>query len=332
MNNTDLAAFAQDRLQVSTRWTIDVGGRVDRDGILDERGRLATLSSSRLPAPLHVFPSFLRFGPLGWKDKLAVAYAFLCMLREQNQVEQLDRMTMSQWLQQHRQSARAIQAFWRLILVSALNEDIEIASARYGLKVFCDGMLRHREAFHMGIPSVPLSQLYTEPSLRFLHARGATVRLRSSATRIEVEAREVKAVVLSDGTRLTGDYYVSSLPPQVLSRLLPGEVVERFSDFAKLRHFETSPITAIYLWFDREITKLEYAALMGRDIQWIFNKTATSHRLGKQASPYLGLVVSASRRLLPRRILPHLHPIAPEDGRMSLELDPPAPGRRGAAD
>ena len=38
----------------------------DRYCFLDERGQLATLSSSPLPAPLHLLPSFLRFGPLAW--------------------------------------------------------------------------------------------------------------------------------------------------------------------------------------------------------------------------------------------------------------------------
>ena len=74
------------------------------------------------------------------------------------------------------------------MLVSALNEEIEVASARYGLKVFLDGMLLNRNAFHMGVPVVPLSRLYTEPSLRFLNAHGASVQLRSSATQIEIES------------------------------------------------------------------------------------------------------------------------------------------------
>ena len=34
VSNTDVAAFAQDRLQLHRRWTIDLGGRIDRDGIV----------------------------------------------------------------------------------------------------------------------------------------------------------------------------------------------------------------------------------------------------------------------------------------------------------
>lgn len=266
----------------------------DRYVFLDERGRQAVLHGSRLPAPLHLLPSFLRFTPLGWKDKLAVAYAFFCMLRQQAHLPELDRMTMLQWLRQHNQSAGAIEKFWRVVLVSALNEEIEVASARYGLKVFLDGMLLNRNAFHMGVPVVPLSRLYTEPSLRFLNAHGASVQLRSSATQIQIESGGVQSIRLANEIQVTGDYYVSTLPPEGLLKLLP-EFVQGQADFKGLQQFESSPITAIYLWFDRAVTNLDYAALLGRDIQWIFNKRASDG----EGSGYVGLVVSASRKLLP---------------------------------
>jgi zeta-carotene desaturase len=270
----------------------------ERFVFLDRQGRLATLQGTPLTAPLHLVPSFSRFAPLTWKDKLAIAYASFCMLREEHRLQELDRVTMLDWLHQHRQPVHAIETFWRTVLVSALNEDIEVASARYGLKVFLDGMLKHREAFHLGVPVVPLSQLYTEPCLNYLRKRGSEVRLRSSVTQIGIESSRISGIVLSDGTELTADYYVSSVPPDVLAKLLPAEEVERCQYFARLRCFETSPITAIYLWLDREVTDLEYAAPLGREIQWIFNKAPKVQRGGQKPGHHLGIVISASRTLL----------------------------------
>ena len=40
-----------------------------------------------------------------------------------------------------------------------------------------------------------------------------------------------------------------------------------------LGRFETSPITGIHLWFDRQITDLEHAVLLDRTIQWMFHKS-----------------------------------------------------------
>jgi zeta-carotene desaturase len=270
----------------------------DRFVFLDTHGRLATLQGSPLTAPLHLLPAFSRFAPLTWKDKLAIAYASFCMLRDEHRLEELDRVTMLDWLRQHRQPVHAIETFWRTVLVSALNEDIEVASARYGLKVFLDGLLKHREAFHLGVPVVPLSQLYTEPCLNYLRERGGRVQLRSRVIEISIGSSGISRIVLSDGTEMTADYFVSSVPPEDLVKLLPGAEVDRCRYFAQLRCFETSPITAIYLWLDREVTDLDYAAPLGREIQWIFNKAPKVQQGGQWSNHHLGIVISASKKLL----------------------------------
>ena len=41
----------------------------------------------------------------------------------------------------------------------------------------------------------------------------------------------------------------------------------------KLTHFESSPITGIHLWFDRQISDLDHAVLLDRTIQWMFHKS-----------------------------------------------------------
>ena len=53
--------------------------------------------------------------------------------------------------------------------------------------------------------------------------------------------------------------------------------------------FEHSPITGIHIWYDRPVTNLPHATLLGRTLQWMFNKSE-----GK----YLQFVVSASRTLV----------------------------------
>src|SRR6202035_2614507 len=78
-----------------------------------------------------------------------------------------------------------------------------------------------------------------------------------------------------------------------------------------LARFETSPITGIHLWFDRQITDLDHAVLLDRTIQWMFHKSKllsarpTNGRrnpiaaAGETANPsYIELVVSASKSLV----------------------------------
>jgi zeta-carotene desaturase len=62
----------------------------------------------------------------------------------------------------------------------------------------------------------------------------------------------------------------------------------------QLAHHEHWPICSVHLWFDREITDLDHAVLLDREIHWMYNKGKfqTGRR---QSGSYLELVVSASR-------------------------------------
>jgi zeta-carotene desaturase len=85
----------------------------------------------------------------------------------------------------------------------------------------------------------------------------------------------------------------------VLGRILPqtpaSEDLQR-----KVSHLRTVPITGIHLWFDREVTELEHAALLDRNIQWMFQKSKILSRNPPQRAngSYLELVVSSSKGLL----------------------------------
>jgi zeta-carotene desaturase len=63
-------------------------------------------------------------------------------------------------------------------------------------------------------------------------------------------------------------------------------------------HLRTVPITGIHLWFDREITPLEHAALLDRNIQWMFQKSKILPRSSQGEGSYLELVMSSSKSLL----------------------------------
>ena len=65
-----------------------------------------------------------------------------------------------------------------------------------------------------------------------------------------------------------------------------------------LARFETSPITGIHLWFDRQITDLDHAVLLDRTIQWMFHKSKLLGRNDNGNGSYVELVVSSSKTLV----------------------------------
>src|ERR1017187_7922815 len=102
---------------------------------LEPGGRISVLRRGRLPAPFHFTGSFLRMHCLDRRDKLGVARALMAMRRERTRRKDLDRISMLDWLLQKRQTPRAIDRFWRQILVSAVNENLECMAAIHGFRL-----------------------------------------------------------------------------------------------------------------------------------------------------------------------------------------------------
>jgi zeta-carotene desaturase len=238
---------------------------------LEPGGRLSVLRRGRFPAPFHFTGSFLRMHCLDRHDKIGIARALLAIRRERTRRQDLDRISMLDWLLQKRQTPHAIDRFWRQILVSAVNEDLERMAAVHGFHVFWRGFLARADAYEMGIPAVPLGQLYSTDAWRRL----GNVRMHFRAP---VERIDASGFMVAGERRVAG-HYICALPFERLEAIgLPAPALEH------------SPITGVHLWFDREVTTLPHAVLLDRTMQWMFNK---------EGGRYLQLVVSASRDLTP---------------------------------
>lgn len=246
---------------------------------LEPGGRVSVLARGRLPAPWHFAGSFLGVKFLGSADKLAIVRALAAVRREYPQRAGLDRMTMLDWLKEKRQPARAVERFWRQVLVSAVNEELDRMAACYGLQVIRLGFLASAGGYEMGVPAVPLGELYRAEAWR--RWEQVHLRLRAPVERVLFDGKRAAGVV-SGGATATADFYILAVPFERLAALAP----ELGLDF---RGWEHSPITGIHLWFDRPVTDLPHATLLDRTIQWFFNKAG---------GRYLQVVVSASRNLI----------------------------------
>ncbi|MGA8490566.1 MAG: FAD-dependent oxidoreductase, partial [Terriglobales bacterium] len=238
----------------------------DRLTFLEPGGRTSVISQSKLPAPLHNAPAFLRAGCLNLPDKLAIGMAMAALSPA---LPRDDGENFLTWLQRHGQTKQAIERFWKPILVSALNEDLDRMSVPYAAQVVRESFLKSAAAGRMGVPTVPLTDLYGVAG-DYIAARGGEIRFRGSVESFVPESGAVKLQL--SGEEVVFDFAVFAVPFDVLSRILP-----QGSDAQPLRQglsrFETSPITGIHLWFDRQITDLDHAVLLDRTIQWMFHKS-----------------------------------------------------------
>ena len=276
----------------------------DRLEFLDGEGKRSVIDGCGLPAPAHTALSFLRFGALDWRDKLGIVRALSVMLHTRTSKARED-LAIGAWLQTLGQTERAVRRFWRPILVSACNEELDRISCLHAFKLFRDGFLLNATAFHFGVPRVPLATLYHEPTLAYLQARGGCVQTRTLVEKIHLEGGpngQVAGLTLQNGEHITADYYISALQCDLLLKLLPPEVTTSIAYWENLRRIELSPIIGAHLWFDREIECPPALAILDRNIEWIFNKSVTwSDPPGLEGSEgskgtYLSIVISASQR------------------------------------
>jgi squalene-associated FAD-dependent desaturase len=266
-------------------------------------GRRGSIASVALPPPLHMAPSFAFFPLLGWADKSAIALALLSIARSGGRPADIlsngESITMLAWLQRHRQTDRAIRRFWEVILVSALDEELDRIDARYGIDVFWKAFLSTRGGYRVGIPRVPLGELY-EGCRAALAKRGGEVQLRAGVRAFFVANGGMEGLQREDGSMETADYYLVAVPQDVLPGLLPAGVVESQPAFLNLRNLCPSPITGVHLWFDRTVMSEPFLTLLDSTTQWIFNKTQLYGDGSERGGQYLQLVISASYKLSAR--------------------------------
>jgi zeta-carotene desaturase len=260
--------------------------------MIEPGGRCSTLGPSRLPAPLHGLPKLMAAHAFTFTDKFALARAFTAMMRP---VPADSTESLGAWLRRHGQTEGAIERFWRLVIASALNAGLDAIALPYAAKVIRELFMNSPEAGSMGMSTVPLSQLYAGAA-EFLRHSGSSVLLNTSAESAAWDEETLQWTVSTRNGELTSEFLVLALPFEATAKLLPqmppADGVGALA--AQLACHEHWPICSVHLWFDREITALDHAVLLDRQIHWLYNK-GRLQPWRKVRGSYVELVVSASR-------------------------------------
>jgi hypothetical protein len=126
--------------------------------MIEPGGALACSGPFRgLPAPLHGLPSCSPRKALHARRQ-ACAGARVSRLHASGAADSTE--TLGAWLKRNGQTPGALDRFWRLVIASALNADVDEIALPYAAKVIRELFLNSAEAGSMGMSTVPLSELY----------------------------------------------------------------------------------------------------------------------------------------------------------------------------
>lgn len=265
--------------------------RVD---FLDESLGQTTLLCPSWPAPLHLLGGLFKLKGIGVGDKLrALLVGSALQTKNENLAKKFGHLTVDQWLNSCKQSKLMRERFWDPFSIATLNEDPKIAPATLLVKVLQQAFAGTREDSTMVTAKVGLSELYTEESTKFIELRGGKVVLRAPVAKFDIRENTCQGVVLSNGETIKADFYISAVPYFALKPLLPEVLFEKDLYFKQWKNLSSSPIVSIYLWFDKAVTELGFAGMLGTRLQWLFNKDVLFARSSSD-SKLLTFVISAA--------------------------------------
>ena len=244
----------------------------------DGRGRTSTLTCPAWPPPWHLVGGLLRWKALPLGDRLAATRlaGLLSSVRregaERAAARVLSDLTVTDWLRQHAQPASLCELLWHPLAYAALNQDPRVAAARPFVRVVGELFGPSPVASSLGVPSVPLDELYAEPAVRFIESRGGRV-LRGTRALVDVDPVAREHRVYAGDEILRPGAVISAVPWHAFDRLWRHEVPERLAAIAgAARRMESAPIVTVNLWFDRPVMTERHIGLVGTQFHWVFNK------------------------------------------------------------
>jgi squalene-associated FAD-dependent desaturase len=240
-------------------------------------GTIASYGGGWGSGRLGALTALLRAPGLTHGDRLRLVRVALAARRS---AASLDALTVRAWLTSLGQSDEAQRRLWEPLATAALNERPDRASALGLAQVLRSGFLEAKSPGGLGLAAVGLSELYADPALHYLRARGAEVRLRTPVVRLLEAGERCSGVVLAGGTRVEAGAVIAAVPPAEVLQLLPPALAET-PFFSRTAGIGDSAIVSAYLWFGAgQSLGVSFAALLGGFWHWVFDRgRSDSHHL-----------------------------------------------------
>jgi squalene-associated FAD-dependent desaturase len=261
-------------------------------------GRTFELTCPEWPSPWHLIAGVLRWRAMSFGDRLSALglRRWLADVRRRGPAAAARRVpaeeTVADWLAMHRQSEALCRWLWNPLAVAALNQSPSVASAQPFARVLGELFGPGPEDASIGVPTVPLDELYAVPAAKAIGAAGGRVETRAPA---RIVGRDGGRWDVEAGAhRIQASSVVSAVPWHAFERLWPNGVEPSFVRVVQAAGaMNSSPIVTVNLWFDAPIRPGRFIGLVDGTMHWVFDK---SEIFGEQAG-HVSVVASGAGEL-----------------------------------
>jgi len=265
-------------------------------------GQLTTLRFPALPSPLHLLAAVLDWDALPLRDRVMVLQlvkplqvALKQKFGKTTKIPVSPSETIDDWLSVNSQSKFIRQLLWEPLALAALNQSPKVAAAGPFVRVLAEMFSGKTQDSAIGMPTVPLDEMYAKPAKAYLEQRGSEVRTGAQA-RLVLRNGAVEAVKVGEQT-VGAKVFIASVPWFAFADLFSGGL-DSSTPLGRLittaSSMCSSPIVTVNLWLDRPVLNLPFVGLPGRQIQWVFDKR---FMLGKNFT-HLSLVSSGANEIV----------------------------------
>lgn len=268
--------------------------------MVDAAGHAFALRCPALPPPWHLLAGILRWPALTLADRWSALglRSLLYDTRRFGAVEVAARVpasdTVSTWLASERQSPRLCSWLWYPLAIAALNQSPDVAAAAPFVRVLAEMFGPRVEDSSIGLPTVPLDELFGVASQRFVEARGGRVLMKSPARIVLDEGGNISHVRVG-GESIETRVVVSAVPWYALDRVWDAGVPSPLADVAaNARRMGSAPIVTVNLWLDGPLPCAQFIGLVDRPMHWVFDKRA----IFDAAAAHLSVVTSGAEEIV----------------------------------
>ena len=234
--------------------------------------KTARLRRNSLPAPLHLGRSLASYAVLAPADRLRAVRGAMALRGVDRDDPRTDDISFGEWLSRHGQNGATVDALWDLVGVATMNVHADEASLAVAATVFQLGLLTDAAAGDIGWSAVPLQRLHGDAATDVLAAAGAQVRLRSRVRGLDRDG--TGWLVRTDDDSVASDAVVVATDPAQAEALLPADALPQPAGWAAA--LGAAPIVNVNVLVDRVVLAEPFVAVVGSDVQWVFDRTRQS--------------------------------------------------------
>jgi len=232
-----------------------------------------------LPSPLNTLLGTTLFQGLSMRDRWHLL-SFLERTWEQDPPlpNDLDSRAADEWLTSIGQSEPARHGIWNSLARLLLGAPLPLVSAGLFMRTLRRCFLTGARATKLIVPPQGVDAFLLAPLKAHLDNLGVQFRLHATVAQLHFAQHRVTSVELTDRSRLTADWYISALPHNRLTPLLPERVVTHYAYFQQLSHLSESSMLVVRLHLDRPVDRTQLVLLERKTFHWMIRHADETRR------------------------------------------------------